>query len=175
MDAGKSHTHNRALLYNLHHFSFAFTHTLIRSFQLQFPEWEFPEDWISLSVLMAQCFQPSAYIRTKHTLKSNNTINVLSSLTDKVQWSSLCMHFNFTEQFLLCYLHLCCASWSLFFIFLISVIQKPLGRSPYCQSHFKNNYFENKLILNFFYVHMICHAFQVQMPCVQCTDKRVLF
>lgn len=94
MDARRSHY--RALLYNSHHFSFAITHTLIRSFLLQFPEWEFPEDWISLSVLMAECFQPSAYIRTKHTVQ-NNTINVLSSLTDKVQWSSHCMLFNFTE------------------------------------------------------------------------------
>lgn len=94
MDARK--TCCRAPLFNLYHFSFALTRTLIRSFLLQFPEWEFPEDWISLSVLMAECFQPSAYIRTKHTVK-NNTINVLSSLTDKVQWSSHCMLFNFTE------------------------------------------------------------------------------
>lgn len=129
MDARKSH--NRALLYDLEHFSSALTHTLIRSFLLQFPEWEFPEDWISLSILMAQCLQPSAYIRTKHTVK-NNAINVLSSLTDKAQWSSLCVLFNFTEQLLLCYLYLRYASQSLFFIFLISVIQKPLGKSLYC-------------------------------------------
>lgn len=101
MDAKKSHY--RAPLYNLHLFSFAITRTLIRSFLLQFPEWEFPEDWISLSVLMAECFQPSAYIQTKHTVK-NNTINVLSSLSDKVQWSTHCMLFNFTEYLVVLYI-----------------------------------------------------------------------
>lgn len=108
MDARKSH--HRALMYNLHHFSFAITRTLRRSFLLQFPEWEFPEDWISLSILMAECFQPSAYIRTKHTVK-NNTINVLSSFTDKVQWSSHRMLFSFTE-----YLGMLCITVFIFHI-----------------------------------------------------------
>lgn len=72
-------------------------------FLLQFPESPervFSEDWILLSVLMAEYFQPSDYIRIKHTMK-RNIITVLSSLTDKEQWSIHCMFFIFTEYLIM--------------------------------------------------------------------------
>jgi len=49
---------------------------------------------------MAQCFQTSAYVQTKHTVK-NNAINVLSPLIDKVQCSSHFVLLSFTEYFIM--------------------------------------------------------------------------
>lgn len=94
MESRKFHYH--VLLYMLHHFSFALKRTLIKSLLPQFLEWEFPEDCISLSSLMAECFQPSPYIRTEHTMK-NNIITVLSSLTEEAPWYIHCILFIFTE------------------------------------------------------------------------------